>query len=282
MRSIKFDSLDSQIKRVSHVTNLDDYTWPILINDIMPTWNGYGKWTLNYLNEAYGKLPIYADRNVLGQKKYFMFNFSDYIRYMLESTDINPYYAKSTIHLVTEMKDDYVVPDYFECWYRNYYNYIGKERKISLSNIYLGPKYARSNLHIDIWGTSFWNALFCGKKLWVFIPKNQETFIYEGAVDPFFPDFRKFPKYKKVTPHFCVQYPGQLLYCPGNIWHTAMALEPSFALSENFINKGNFKNVISTFEKQGYHNALQKMREIVALNLSTDLNKKKFLHQQAQ
>jgi hypothetical protein len=66
----------------------------------------------------------------------------------------------------------------------------------------------------------------------------------------------------------CIQEPGKIVYCPGNIWHAVWVLEPSLALSENFINEHNYKNVLNHFEKYNYQRALAKMKDLVKFCLN--------------
>ncbi|GCC53230.1 hypothetical protein SanaruYs_34730 [Chryseotalea sanaruensis] len=251
--------------RVSNLFNKNDLgKEPIVFTDVMKTWPSYPKWNFKYLSDNYGKHQILADRVNEGRHQFIETTFSNFITYMINEEEANPYYGKSALHLSNGMKHDYFTGSYFVCWYREWYRERENEvRKLNMSNLYLGPRNAKSPLHIDIWGTSFWNALFVGKKLWVFFNPNDEKCLYNGKVDPFDPDLNLYPLFEGVKPIIHVQQPGELIYCPGNIWHAIYVLEPSLALSENFINEENYLNVLNTFKEFGYTNAYQKMLAIV-------------------
>jgi hypothetical protein len=237
---------------------------PLVVTDLMRTWKAFPKWNFTYFKQAFPKHGVTADRRDNGKPSYIYTTFTEYIDYALTSNELNPYYGKSLLHLTNDLQFEYDVPANFKCWYKNYKKRSGEEQNIELSLIYLGPRHSTSPLHIDIWGTSFWNALFEGKKLWFFLPPEQAHLAYDGKVDPFEPDLNAFPDFEKVRPIIHIQNPGELVYCPGNIWHAVYAMEPSIALSENFINQENYRNVQQHFQKHGYDRALTKLNHIVS------------------
>ena len=256
------------LPRMQKVATILGCQQPIEITDEMEKWPGFGKWNLRYFEERYGNLMISADRIENGKQVFVSLPLRQFIHYTLTTSDLNPFYAKTCLHLISDLQNDFVVPAIFQCWYRDYYHRMGLPRKMELSNLYIGPRYSRSKLHRDMWSTSFWNALFNGRKLWVFIPKEQEQYIYDGQIDPFFPDYERFPNYRLVTPQWHIQYPGEILFCPGKIWHTAMVLEPSIALSENIINGDDYMNVREFFQAQGYASALKKLEDIISFQVT--------------
>ncbi|MBX2968296.1 MAG: cupin-like domain-containing protein [Cyclobacteriaceae bacterium] len=241
---------------------------PLVITDLMKTWDSYPVWNFEFFKSNFGNYGLTADKVLNGKTHYVHTTFRQFIDYTLSCNERVPYYAKTSIHLKTDLRNQYTVPHPFKCWYKQYKRQVNEEQKIELSCIYLGPTGAKSPLHIDIWGTSFWNALFQGKKLWFFLTKEQHSLAYQGKVDPFNPDFAKYPDFLKVKPLIHIQQPGELIYCPGNIWHAVYIIEPSIALSENFINEENYEYVIQHFQDYGYLKALNKMKHIVGEHLS--------------
>ncbi|SKC83311.1 cupin-like domain-containing protein [Ohtaekwangia koreensis] len=233
---------------------------PVVFTSIMEQWPAYPKWNTHFFEDRHGDHMILADRMEDGQSKFIRTSLKNYIKYMRECDEPNPYYAKTSLHLATDMRSEYPVDQYFPCWYRRWYQeHAQEERKINLSNLYLGPAHALSPLHVDIWGTSFWNALFEGEKLWVFFLNSDEPFLYQGRVNPFTPDWDAFPLFRKAAPLIYIQRPGELVYCPGGIWHAVLLLKPCIALSENFINHENYQRVLQSFARQNMWNAYHKM-----------------------
>ncbi len=236
---------------------------PIVFTNIMKEWVSYPKWTLGYLKEKFPRKKILADRIENGQAKFIHVELKDFIDYVKVSKEAKPYYGKSALHLDTDLRIEYDSESYFDCWYRSWYSRRPSENRLNLSNLYIGPKNAKSLPHNDLWGTSFWNALYEGKKMWLFYEKKDERYLYGGEVDPFDPNCNsKWPDYSNAEPVIHIQQPGELIYSPGNIWHAVLTMEPSLSLSENFINAENYQNVLDTFQDHNYETAFNKMKII--------------------
>jgi hypothetical protein len=267
-----FDNLPDQLPRLEkqHFSGSADFSRPLVFDDIMDKWPAYGKWSLEYLKVNYGVKRIIAEKSISKDFYYRSFLVSEFIDYAYNTKEADPFIARTNIHLATDLKSDYDASSYFPCWYRQWYrDQVEQKQRIGLSDMFIGPKNSYSHLHIDIWGTSFWNALFHGAKLWLFFDKEQNDCLYEGAVNPFYPDFSKYPKFRNAEPRVWIQRPGELIYCPGNIYHAVYALESSLALSENFIDSRNFTYVLDFFQRSGFMLAYTKMSRIKERYLAT-------------
>ncbi len=53
-------------------------------------------------------------------------------------------------------------------------------------------------------------------------------------------DLEKFPLYKNATPIKFVVGPGETLFIPFGIWHTAKSLEPTISVAFDLLNDHNF------------------------------------------
>lgn len=240
-----------------------DTTRPVVFSDIIPGWKAAEKWSLPFFKTSFGTCSIIAEKIVNGKYFYKNFTLSDFIEYAYEPPEERPFHARTTIHLTNGLINDYDGEVFFPCWYKQWHRERTPDvKKIELSDIFIGPKSSYSHLHIDIWGTSFWNALFEGKKLWLFFDKEQVTDLYDGLVDPFNPDFEKYPRFSNIKPTVWVQEPGELIYCPGNVYHAVYAMETCLALSENFIDSTNYMFVLESFKKSGFERAYEKMLAI--------------------
>lgn len=165
-------------------------------------------------------------------------------------------YFKTQFHLYTVLKQHYEIPGAFHCWYAAYPS---KGKRFALSWIYIGCKGTSTGLHVDVWNTSAWNLVASGKKLWLFFPPEQECFLYEGKVNPFYPDLGRFPEFVTAKPLVAIQKPGELMYTPSGWWHAVYNLEDGVSLTENFINQTNIEKV-KTFFKQ--NNQLKSLASI--------------------
>jgi histone arginine demethylase JMJD6 len=233
---------------------------PVVITDMTNAWEAKQKWNFEFFKNRFGTITGNAERTQNGQKESAVFTIADYVDYMTTTDDESPFYLRNTqFHLGTELKDDYQVPEYFDCWYAN--STQGKAR-YALSWIFMGAANTFSKLHLDIWDSSAWNAVLSGKKLWVFYDESQAEYLYDGQVNPFEPDFEKFPNFVHARPLVCVQGAGDVVFTPSGWWHAVMNVEAGISITENFINETNYEAVIESFAKQGKPQAC---RDIQAL-----------------
>lgn len=233
---------------------------PVVITDMTNTWEAKQKWNFDFFKKRFGEVIGKAERMQNGVKESQEFTIESYIDYMTTTNDEFPYYLRNTqFHLGTEIRNDYAIPEYFDCWYAN--NTKGNN-KYALSWIFMGAAKTYSKLHLDIWDSSAWNAVLSGQKLWVFYDLSQAEFLYDGQVNPFNPDYEKFPKFAEAKPIICVQKAGDVIFTPSGWWHAVMNLEAGISITENFINETNYENVIRFFETK---NNKQACRDIEAL-----------------
>lgn len=229
---------------------------PALITNMAVNCIAFKKWNFDYLDQQLGEVEINVSKQDMLKTTYFRTKIHSFIKYLKSFDGSIGYYSNFSSHIGTNLEHDYNAPACFECWYRS----LPKEQQsLVLSWIYLGSANSFSLLHIDVYSTSAWNALFVGKKLWVFFPPDQADLLYNGDVNPFNPDLNKYPLYKKAKPLVCIQEPGDVVYTASGWWHAVFNLEMGFALTENFINESNFENVRNDLLLQNAHNAVTKL-----------------------
>ena len=119
----------------------------------------------------------------------------------------------------------------------------------------MGPARSGTGIHIDPMGTSAWNALVQGTKLWAMFPPNTpkemikipkdapEGKLRHEAVRWFQNVYRKavsssWPE--EYKPIICIQRRGDLIYVPSGWWHVVMNLDNTVAVTENFCDSSNF------------------------------------------
>lgn len=214
---------------------------PVLISGIMEEWNAKEKWTMDFLELQVGNFEEFGTRtNDKNDRK--AFKIADYINYIKNCNDKYPYYLKDCkFHLKTNMINDYKVPDYF----RSCIEPIARELPLNfqLSWMYIGAPNTYSGLHIDLFNTSAWNGVISGKKIWLFYPPEQAYYLYNGKINPFEPDYEKFPNFVKAKPLVCIQNPGEVVFTPSGWWHAVFNEEGGASITENFINETNYNAV---------------------------------------
>jgi lysine-specific demethylase 8 len=52
-----------------------------------------------------------------------------------------------------------------------------------------------------------------------------------AKVDPYKPDFEKYPKFEKAKGLMCYLKPGDMLFIPPKWWHHVVGITPSFSIS---------------------------------------------------
>eukprot|EP00434_Breviolum_minutum_P030767 symbB.v1.2.027209.t3/scaffold2775.1/size70737/1 len=113
----------------------------------------------------------------------------------------------------------------------------------------IGPKRSGSTLHKDPLGTSAWNALISGRKLWVLFPPSTPVEILrsdslsvsaESAISWFL-------WWKQDTTSMAgiwfIQEPGEIVFVPARWWHAVLNLEDAIAVTQNFCNEWNAASV---------------------------------------
>ena len=233
---------------------------PVIFKGIAKNWGIVSQWDFGFFKDNYGTHTEKVSNS--SQTRDEVFSISEFCDYSLTTSDADPYYLKTSFHIHTGLAKSYAVPEFFDCWYDK-----DPRKKIKLSWIYIGPENSFSSLHVDSWDTSAWNLVTKGKKIWLFYHPDQAGFLYDGHVNPFYPDHEQYPLFKHAVPLVCVQEPGEIVFTPSTWWHAVYNIEPGISLTENFINETNFKNVLSHFEEQNMLKALAAMTDIVNANM---------------
>ena len=99
---------------------------------------------------------------------------------------------------------------------------------------------ARQSNHQDDFGSSKWQVQVYGKKVWIMHPPEQSACLYNGLVDPFRPDYSKYPEYKKAAPLKFELNQGDVLFWSAGWWHATLAIEDSLAIAQNVLNEHNY------------------------------------------
>mmetsp|Transcript_35730 Transcript_35730/g.93401 ORF Transcript_35730/g.93401 Transcript_35730/m.93401 type:complete len:818 (+) Transcript_35730:154-2607(+) len=145
----------------------------------------------------------------------------------------------------------FVMPKYFANDYlQKVHPNITLTYRDSWPSFFLGRGGTGGNLHVDMFGSSFWMAVFEGRKHWRFADEGQRHLLYEHRptndfpdVDLFNPDYERFPLLRHVRTFDVVLEPGDLLFVPGSSPHQVRNVEgsKSIALAGNYIDIGSLE-----------------------------------------
>lgn len=101
-------------------------------------------------------------------------------------------------------------------------------------------------MHLDYYHLSAWVTQLYGEKRFTVFPRGQEDLLYpdpnnpwKSQVDFFNPDYNKHPKFKDATPISFTVGPGETLYIPFGMWHSAYSLTPTLSVAFDQLNSKN-------------------------------------------
>ncbi|CAE6966279.1 jmjd6-b, partial [Symbiodinium sp. KB8] len=224
---------------------------PALINGAMHRWPAMGRWRMENFSADFGHQKIICDHRFGIRMR-----FNDFRDYMAEQEDDTPLYlfdhAFGEYPSTKTLLSEYEVPEAFQS---DLLAELGTLRP-PFRWLLLGPRRSGSTLHKDPLGTSAWNALVFGKKLWVLFPPSTPPELLRPEADTDFSEesascwflhwwksarARAWPE--RFTPIEFLQQPGEVVFVPARWWHAVLNLEDSLAVTQNFCNEWNVGNV---------------------------------------
>ncbi|RDD43381.1 F-box protein [Trichoplax sp. H2] len=145
----------------------------------------------------------------------------------------------------------------------------------SWPSLFIAPEGARSELHIDAFGSNFWMALFQGRKRWLIFRREDLPLLYpsyfnslDGTfnIDLSSNDDNFLRALSLCKPRECILQPGELLFVPSGCPHRVENLERSIAISANFVDLSNYHRVVEELE----YSSMMDNESKVLLSVLTD------------
>src|ERR1700719_4316887 len=244
---------------------------PVIISGAVAGWQAFDKWTPDYFKTNFGGMNLSIDG-----KNYTMADFIDRIN---SSTPQNPapYLRNAVIdQFLPELLPDIdPLPRYFfPNWLAGRFSHPLRSRLHNGSpELYIGGSGAKFPfLHFDSYHTHAFLAQVYGIKEYTTFSADQTPFIYVSPrqynaseiPDLENPDFEEFPLFANAVPMRFQLHPGEILFIPGGLWHTAKMLTPSISISVNRANKSNW----SQLTRDIYRNAPLHMKPLAAAYLT--------------
>ena len=219
---------------------------PVIITGALENWNA-SKWTPEFFREKFPNHPVR-----IGAKSYRM---SDFIELVLNSSESAPApYLRSVYirrFLPQLLSDIRPLPEYmWPNWFRGpLASPLNSRMEGGAEQIYIGGKGGKFPfLHYDGWHTHAFLCQIYGTKEYTVFPEDQAKYLYvkpsqpnsSSVSDLESPDYEKFPLFAKATPTRFLLEPGEILFIPGGLWHTAKMLTSSITVSVNRANTSNW------------------------------------------
>ncbi|KAM0976760.1 hypothetical protein PS2_019360 [Malus domestica] len=225
---------------------------PVLLTGLADAWPARHTWTFDQLLQKYGDTAF-----IISQKsaRKVSMKFKDYVSYLKIQHDEDPLYIfyHKFGEVAPALLKDYSLPCLFQ---EDFFDVLDGDKRPPFRWLIIGPQRSGASWHVDPALTSAWNTLLVGRKRWALYPPgrvplgvtvhvNEE----DGDVNietpsslqwwlDFYPLLADEDK-----PIECTQVPGETIFVPSGWWHCVLNLEPSIAVTQNFVNPKNFEFV---------------------------------------
>src|SRR5262245_28272587 len=224
---------------------------PVIIRSAFDHWPARQKWTLRFLRDRYGELPI----NIGGSS----LRLGGFIEEVLSSTPERPapYLHNHPMDVwPAELQAD--ISPMPECTRPNWLesHWFPARKPLTFIEAYIGGAGAKfPTLHYDGLHTHAFLMQIEGVKEYVALPPESEPFLYPShpgnisPVDVLKPDFDLHPLVARATGYRFELHPGETLFVPAGWWHTARILRPSITISINGVNAANWDSFFHDFSR---------------------------------
>jgi histone arginine demethylase JMJD6 len=218
---------------------------PLVFTDASQVWKAHGTLSPDWFRDHYGER-----RTVVDGQPYSMKEIMDLVEGKDRSRPV-PYPCK--YHVSTQLPEllpmlkplglNYAKPNWLES------SWFAKGQWGSAIELFIGGAGGQfPYIHLDYYHLSAWINQLYGRKQFTVWPRGQERFLYPDPNDPWkslvtdheHPDLSKFPLYAQSTPITFTIGPGETLFIPFGIWHTAKSLEPTISVAFDLLNGRNF------------------------------------------
>jgi hypothetical protein len=222
---------------------------PVILSGALESWGAVAHWTPEYFKNTYGSVNL----NIDGKD----FTMAEFIDRVNSSSPENPApYLRNAIideFLPDLLPDIEPLPSYFfPNWLDGKFSNPLRWLHNGSPELYIGGSGAKFPvLHFDNYHTHAFLAQVYGVKEYTAFSPDQTPYIYVNPnqynaseiPDVENPDLEKFPLFAKTVPMRFLLHPGEILFIPGGLWHTAKMLTPSISISVNRANASNWSKL---------------------------------------
>ena len=238
--------------------NANDFatTWvnkPFILANSTNHWQLQKTWEWKFFHERYRDVTFAAEA--------VNWPLDTYLDYASNNWDESPLYLFD--HSFVEKMDlkvgqrawegDYWIP---ECFGEDFFSVLGDQRPDHRWLI-VGPERSGSTFHKDPNATSAWNAVIRGLKYWIMFPTAADfppppgVFVSDDKSEVTSPvslaewllGFHAEARSTKgCLEGLCRE--GEVLHVPSGWWHLVLNLEPSIAITQNFVPRGHLADAL--------------------------------------
>jgi histone arginine demethylase JMJD6 len=230
---------------------------PALLTDCIDHWPAMKEWTIEKLTTRFRNQSMKVGEDDDGSSVRMKLKY--FARYMKENDDDCPLNVFDSSfcekHKLRELLADYLPLKYFS---HDFYQCADPKRTPPNRWFIIGPKRSGTGIHVDPMGTSAWNALISGVKLWcLFHPKTPDylvkpkptekgkhpdeaitwfTTVYNRVLSNDWP--------QQYPPVIGLQLAGEVFFVPSGWYHVVFNVEDTIAVTENFCDESNFERCV--------------------------------------
>lgn len=203
-------------------------------------WRELPELSLDALRRDWGELQVEPQRT-LSDNGAESQSLAQHIDYTCNSHEIEPLYLhwRPPSHVAEHLFRGLDLPDHLDNWF----DALPDEVRPSMRWVLIGPAGSGTRMHVDIFGTSAWNAVLSGSKIWFFVSPDQLHAEQAAKLDVFADGVCL----DTVALRYCIQRPGDLVIAPSGWWHQVRNLSPTLAVTENMVNATNHAKVRQWF-----------------------------------
>lgn len=236
---------------------------PVVMRGKISHWPALREWGPDFFKANYGDLPVWLSRYDPGSKRSFL---EQYIEYFNRKTTIAGYVdALSGEHGFFSIREDIGLlqghPELLA--YLDHFRPFGCSKEPPASQymaLWFSPGQDTTGMHIDV-AEGLLFHLHGHKRVMLFAPDQTElvyeddlrklyaegiedridredlnmwrNFVRWSRVNPFEPDFERFPLLREASYFEAVIGPGDVLYIPLGWWHTVRSLDTTISVSKS-------------------------------------------------
>ena len=236
---------------------------PVVLTGLAQSWPALAHWDTSYLASVHGAACVQAFDEYLGALDVPLSAYLEYATTCV--TDERPLYVfePSIEKSAPALLDDFTVPPHFS---EDLFSLLGDEARPDYRWLLVGPARTGTNFHVDPNHTAAWNTVLRGRKKWIMFPPDQlppgvhvES---DGRVvqadSPaewmvrYYASLQEQQRGSGIgaassspisSSLECVCGPGDTVYIPDGWWHMVINLEPTVALTQNYVSTANVQRV---------------------------------------
>ncbi|MCB0769820.1 MAG: cupin-like domain-containing protein [Flavobacteriales bacterium] len=240
---------------------------PLVFKNATKLWGAYNTFSPDWFRANYGDRLTEVEG-----KSYTMNEIMDLVEGKDTSRPV-PYPCKyhipsqlpELVSMVKPLNLGFAKPNWLESsWFKR--GYWGSALEIFIG----GPGGKFPYVPKDYYHLSAWINQLYGHKQFTVWPMGQEEYLYPEEGNEWksaIPDIENvdlsiYPLYANATPITFVVGPGETLFIPFGMWHTAKSLEPTISVAFDLLNERNFPKFVK--DVWGFKSRESKLKGVVA------------------